>query len=188
MNPQKLKIITIIRRLESGYSQSVVMASYFRSSTIYDIKKLKDQLQSFIVSSESMMDLFKWETWNSLNYCNWRRCSKNGLQQCSPNENQWLGLWKLKKISLFMMKWKYLTSAHSIVAGWEILKNVMALESWIIVVKWCLLMLKLQKSIVLVMSDNPHHLIIWHLSGPVGAWLKEFYCRWSWWPLIPCYL
>jgi hypothetical protein len=59
MNPQKLKIITIIRRLESGYSQSVVIVSYIRSSTIYDRKKLKNQLQSFMVSSESMKDLFK---------------------------------------------------------------------------------------------------------------------------------
>jgi hypothetical protein len=58
-NRQKLITITIVRRLESGYSQSVVMASYIRSSTIYDIKKLKDQLQSFMVSSESMKDLFK---------------------------------------------------------------------------------------------------------------------------------
>jgi len=59
MNPQKLKIIMIIRRLESGYSQSVVIVSYIRSSTIYDRRKLKNQLQSFMVSSESMKDLFK---------------------------------------------------------------------------------------------------------------------------------
>ena len=52
-----------------------------------------------------------------------------------------------------MMKLKYLTSAHSIVAGWEILKNVMALESWIMV-KWCLLILKLQKSKVQVITGN----------------------------------
>ena len=58
-NPQKLIIIMTIRRLESGYSQSMVMVSYIRSSTIYDIKKLKDQLQSFMVSSESMKNLFK---------------------------------------------------------------------------------------------------------------------------------
>jgi hypothetical protein len=59
MNPQKLKIIMIIRRLESGYSQSVVIVSYIRSSTIYDRRKLKNQLQSFMVSSESTKDLFK---------------------------------------------------------------------------------------------------------------------------------
>ena len=59
MNPQKLKIIMIIRRLDCGYSQSVVMASYIRSSTIYDIKTLKDQLYTNMVSSESMKDLFK---------------------------------------------------------------------------------------------------------------------------------
>jgi translation initiation factor 1 (eIF-1/SUI1) len=59
MNPWKLKIITTIRRLESGYSHSVVIVSYIRSSTIYDGKKLKNQLQSFMASSESMKDLFK---------------------------------------------------------------------------------------------------------------------------------
>jgi hypothetical protein len=39
---QKLKII---RRLESGSNQREVMASYYTgSSTVYDIKKQKDQL------------------------------------------------------------------------------------------------------------------------------------------------
>jgi len=33
---------------------------------------------------------------------------------------------------------------------------------------------KLPVSILL--SDNLEYLVIWHLSGPVGARLKEFYC------------
>jgi hypothetical protein len=59
MIPQKFTIFRIIRRLESDYSQSVVMASYIRSSTIYAIKKLKDQLQPFMVPSESLKELLK---------------------------------------------------------------------------------------------------------------------------------
>jgi hypothetical protein len=45
-NPQELPIL---RRLESSERQSVVMASYnIGSSTLDDIKKQKDQLQSFV--------------------------------------------------------------------------------------------------------------------------------------------
>jgi hypothetical protein len=39
-------------------------------------------------------------------------------------------------------------SAHSLKGGCKILKNIMALESWILVVKCCLLMLKLHNSVV----------------------------------------
>jgi hypothetical protein len=39
------QILEIIRRLESGKSQSVVMALYNTgSSTVYDVKKRRDQL------------------------------------------------------------------------------------------------------------------------------------------------
>ena len=54
---QKLEII---RRLESGESQNKVMASCnIGSSTVYHIKKWKDQLHSFMASSESVKDVFK---------------------------------------------------------------------------------------------------------------------------------
>ena len=37
------------------------MASYsIDSSTVYDINKWKDQLQSLVASVESVKDLFKW--------------------------------------------------------------------------------------------------------------------------------
>jgi hypothetical protein len=52
--------IEIIRRLESGKSQSVVMASHNTGSlTINDTKKQKNQLQSFMASSESVKRLLK---------------------------------------------------------------------------------------------------------------------------------
>jgi DDE superfamily endonuclease./Tc5 transposase DNA-binding domain./CENP-B N-terminal DNA-binding domain. len=58
--PQKLEIIN---RLESGESRSVVMAAYnIGSSTIYDIRKQKDQLRSFLASSENVKDLLKRQT------------------------------------------------------------------------------------------------------------------------------
>jgi hypothetical protein len=46
---------TTIRRLESGEIQKQVMAAYnIESSNIYDIKKQKGQLQSFMALSESV--------------------------------------------------------------------------------------------------------------------------------------
>lgn len=55
--PQKLETI---RRLESCESQSVVMAAHnVELSTIYDIKKQKDQLRSFMASNERVKELFK---------------------------------------------------------------------------------------------------------------------------------
>jgi hypothetical protein len=58
--PQKLEIIS---RLESGESRSVVMAAYnIGSSTIYDIRKQKDQLRSFLASSENVKGLLKRQT------------------------------------------------------------------------------------------------------------------------------
>jgi len=58
--PQKLEII---RRLESGESRSVVMAAYnIGSSTIYDIRKQKDQLRLFLASSENVKGLLKRQT------------------------------------------------------------------------------------------------------------------------------
>jgi hypothetical protein len=74
-----------------------------------------------------------------------------------------------------MTKLKYLTSAHSIAAGWEILKNAMALESWIIVVKWCLLMLQLQKSsnksllVILIINLAP----LWSCGGLIKGILLQ---------------
>jgi hypothetical protein len=44
-----------------------------------------------------------------------------------------------------MMEWKQLTGAYFLSAGYEI---------------W-------------VLSNNPEYFIIWHLSSPVGARLKE---------------
>jgi transposase len=56
-NFQKLEIIM---RHESGKSQREIMASYnIHLSTIYDIKKWKDQLWSFMASSGSVKDLSK---------------------------------------------------------------------------------------------------------------------------------
>jgi hypothetical protein len=50
------QILEIIRRPESGKSQSVVQAAYnIGSSTIYDIIKQKDLLQSSVASSEIVM-------------------------------------------------------------------------------------------------------------------------------------
>jgi Tc5 transposase DNA-binding domain. len=44
-------------------SCSVIMAAYnIGSSTISDMKKQKDQLQSFMASSESVKGLWKWQT------------------------------------------------------------------------------------------------------------------------------
>ncbi|XP_069821771.1 large ribosomal subunit protein uL23m isoform X1 [Dendropsophus ebraccatus] len=58
--PQKLEII---RRLESGESRTCIMEEYnIGSSTIYDIKKRKDQLCSFVASSETMRGLMKRQT------------------------------------------------------------------------------------------------------------------------------
>lgn len=58
--PQKLEII---RRLESGESRTSIMEEYnIGSSTIYDIKKRKDQLCSFVASSETMRGLMKRQT------------------------------------------------------------------------------------------------------------------------------
>ena len=56
-SPQKLETN---RKFESGKSQSVIMASYtIGSLSLYDIKKYKGQLWSFIASSGSVMELFK---------------------------------------------------------------------------------------------------------------------------------
>ncbi|XP_075693735.1 large ribosomal subunit protein uL23m isoform X1 [Rhinoderma darwinii] len=58
--PQKLEII---RRLESGESRASIMEEFnIGSSTIYDIKKRKDQLCSFVASSETMKGLMKRQT------------------------------------------------------------------------------------------------------------------------------
>ncbi|XP_073514846.1 large ribosomal subunit protein uL23m isoform X1 [Phyllobates terribilis] len=58
--PQKLEII---RRLESGESRASIMEEFnIGSSTIYDIKKRKDQLCSFVASSETMRGLMKRQT------------------------------------------------------------------------------------------------------------------------------
>ncbi|XP_056382835.1 39S ribosomal protein L23, mitochondrial isoform X1 [Hyla sarda] len=58
--PQKLEII---RRLESGESRTSIMEEFnIGSSTIYDIKKRKDQLCSFVASSETMRGLMKRQT------------------------------------------------------------------------------------------------------------------------------
>ena len=44
--------LEIIRRLKCGKSQSVVMTSYnMGSSTVYDVKKQEDQLQTSVPSS-----------------------------------------------------------------------------------------------------------------------------------------
>ena len=57
-----------IKRLESGESWREVMASYnIGLSTIYAIKKQKDQLWSCMASSENVKDLFKWQTLVQLN-------------------------------------------------------------------------------------------------------------------------
>ena len=56
-SPQKLDRI---RWFESGKSQSVIMASYtIESSTIYDTKKHKGWLWSFMAWSRSVMGLLK---------------------------------------------------------------------------------------------------------------------------------
>ncbi|XP_066439178.1 large ribosomal subunit protein uL23m isoform X1 [Eleutherodactylus coqui] len=58
--PQKLEIIS---RLESGESRTSIMEQFnIGSSTIYDIKKRKDQLCSFVASSETMRGLMKRHT------------------------------------------------------------------------------------------------------------------------------
>jgi hypothetical protein len=60
MIPQKLEIIMI---LESGKSQREITTLYSAvPSTIYDIKKWRDQLQSVMASSEGVRDLFKQQT------------------------------------------------------------------------------------------------------------------------------
>jgi hypothetical protein len=56
MVPQKL---IIIRRLENGGSLFVVASHDIGLSIIYDVKKWKYQLRSFMASSESVKDLFK---------------------------------------------------------------------------------------------------------------------------------
>jgi hypothetical protein len=60
MIPQKLEIT---KRLESGESRSVVMASYKTgSSTMSGVKKEKDQLQFSVASYESVKGLFTQDT------------------------------------------------------------------------------------------------------------------------------
>ena len=55
-----LQELIISRRLESGQNQRKAMASYnIGLLTVYDIKKHKDQLRLFMVSSGSMKDLLK---------------------------------------------------------------------------------------------------------------------------------
>ena len=63
--PQKLEII---KRLESGKSQSVVRTSHsIGSSRVYNIKKHKDQLQLFIILNESVKGLYSMcYAWNKL--------------------------------------------------------------------------------------------------------------------------
>ena len=57
MIPQKFEII---RKLGSGESQSVVMASYkIGLSNIHYIKKQKDQLLLIMASNESVKDLHR---------------------------------------------------------------------------------------------------------------------------------
>jgi hypothetical protein len=58
--PQKHEIIS---RLESGESRSVIMSLYnIWSSTLYNVKKQKHQLWSFIVSIESLKGFLKGQT------------------------------------------------------------------------------------------------------------------------------
>jgi CENP-B N-terminal DNA-binding domain. len=55
--PQKLRTVT---RCQSGERQREVMSSYNMGlSTIYDVKRMKDQLQSLMASSECMKGLCK---------------------------------------------------------------------------------------------------------------------------------
>ena len=55
-----LQKLEIIRRHESGKSWGMVLAAYnIRSSTVYDIKKQRNKLWSFVASSENMLGLFK---------------------------------------------------------------------------------------------------------------------------------
>jgi hypothetical protein len=64
MISQKLEII---RRLEGGESQSVVIAACnIGFATTYDMKQQKDQWWLFMASNKIVKGLFKWETRKSI--------------------------------------------------------------------------------------------------------------------------
>jgi hypothetical protein len=75
------------------------------SPTLYDMKKPKDQLQSFMASSESGKDPCKWQIleepkWMQLDkvLCKWFAGTN------SKTKHAWLGLWHLNKRSAYSVR------------------------------------------------------------------------------------
>jgi hypothetical protein len=62
------------------------------SSTVYDIKKWKDQLWSFMASNESVKGFFRQQTLKEPKHSQ-TGCFVSALQQCFSQETPWLGLW-----------------------------------------------------------------------------------------------
>jgi hypothetical protein len=94
------------------------MASYNDGlSTVYDIMEHKDQLWSFMASSDGVKGT---------------RCCISSSQQCIQKESMQLALCQLKKPCQFMTKWKELTNMHSVRAGCKIYVLSDNLEDFII--------------------------------------------------------
>lgn len=73
--------------------------------------------------SNSVQDLFKQHTLKEPKFAELDKVLCSQCTQCILKENLWLGLWCLKNLSIYMMKWKKLTTAFSLRAGRKILKN-----------------------------------------------------------------
>jgi len=98
-----LQKLEIIRRLESGENHWGFMTSYsVGSSTIYDTKKWKYHLWSFMASSESVKDCFKWQT-QEPKLAQMDKVYK-WLTAIYAERKPMNGLWWLIKLNVFTMK------------------------------------------------------------------------------------
>jgi hypothetical protein len=93
----KRKHLTIIpQKFEIGSDISwrdVVDSHNMGLSSICDVKKQKDQICSFVESSEIVKDIFKWQTWTEPKLMHLDKASyKWFTAMCYWNENVWRGL------------------------------------------------------------------------------------------------
>jgi hypothetical protein len=73
-------------------------------STFDDIKNVEDHLLLSMASCEIAKGLYKGQTLKDLKLAQQDKVCKWFIANCVPEENLCLGLWQLKKVSIFMME------------------------------------------------------------------------------------
>lgn len=148
-------------RLEIGESRRAAMASY--SKRFMNYLWYKETEGSFIVSYGTKWNLWRTCTsnrlWKSLNQCSLTESYICCWQLCTAKENPLCWPVIIEKAKLRVMKWNE--------------------SNWQVHILWGQQQIKTASKKLYICMETvwwPRILIIWHLSGPMAATLKEFYC------------